>query len=522
MQGSVWQKFLKIASSVAALAVFTLLAYAELFYFVSGSFFEINRLLYGYSVLSVTLIALLSGLTIYFGVSLFFALYHKEVKRCAVLTFVSELVVLAVGALLPVMFYYARTVESAVFMTTLPYFLAGLAAALFLLLIPLAKRKWYLGFIALAVVAAAVCGFSFVSANGQKISFEAEPVVFDNGEDFSVLWCTDADSVGYLEYTYGGQTYRVYDQTDGRYRADSRVHTVHVPYEHLYGNTYTVSSAKVLKNASRNCKLGKFITSKGYRFADKVTGDELKMLSLTDWHEKTDRACALATMRPDYDLLLVMGDEINYVNEFEDILNFVVIPAGKITGGVKPALFVRGNHEIRGKYAGDLKSVLGMKEYYFATTYGEVNFLVFDGGDTKPDDDAEHGVVNVCESYRETQLERMEALPVKATGYNVCLCHIPFFSREILDEEPRAPKADEQYARFAALLERHEVKLEVSGHEHFLEYRKGDALDILIAGGPTKEDGYVACFITVKAGVADIEAYNAEGTVATFGPIALR
>ena len=71
MQGSVWQKFLKIASSVAALAVFTLLAYAELFYFVSGSFFEINRLLYGYSVLSVTLIALLSGLTLYFGVSLF-------------------------------------------------------------------------------------------------------------------------------------------------------------------------------------------------------------------------------------------------------------------------------------------------------------------------------------------------------------------------------------------------------------------------------------------------------------------
>ena len=156
MQGSVWQKVLKIASSVAALAVFTLLAYAELFYFVSGSFFEINRLLYGYSVLSVALIALLSGLTLYFGVSLFFALYHKEVKRCGVLTFVSELVVLAVGALLPVMFYYARTVESAVFTTTLPYFLAGLAAALFLLLIPLAKRKWYLAFVAVAVVAVAV------------------------------------------------------------------------------------------------------------------------------------------------------------------------------------------------------------------------------------------------------------------------------------------------------------------------------------------------------------------------------
>ena len=34
----IWQKFLKITSSAVALAVFTLLAYAEVFVFVSGSF----------------------------------------------------------------------------------------------------------------------------------------------------------------------------------------------------------------------------------------------------------------------------------------------------------------------------------------------------------------------------------------------------------------------------------------------------------------------------------------------------
>ena len=522
MQESIWQKFLKITSSAVALAVFTLIAYAEVFYFVSCSFFEVNRLLYNYSVLSIALLTLLAGLTLYFGVSLFFALYHKEVKRCGVLTFVLELLALAVGAVLPVISYYARTVENAVFLTTLPYFLAGLAAAFFLFLIPLAKRKWYLAFIALALTVGAVCGFSAVSANGQKISFDADPVVFDNGEDFSIVWSTDYNSVGYLQYSYGGQSYVVYDEEDGRYRADSRVHTVRVPYEHLYGNTYTVSSAKVLRNASRDCKLGKFITSKGYKFADKVTGDELTMLSLTDWHEKVDRTYTLAEMRPDYDLLLVMGDEINYVNEFEDIINYVVIPSGKLTAGVKPALFVRGNHEIRGKYSDKLKAVLGMDNYFFTATYGEVNFLVLDGGDTKPDDDVEHGIVNTCEVYREEQLAAMEALPVITTGYNVCLCHIPLFSREILDSEPKSPKADEQSARFAALLTRHEVKLEISGHEHYLDYMEGDAYDILVAGGPTKTDGYVACVITVKAGVATIEAYNAEGTVATYGPIALR
>ena len=518
----IWQKFLKITSSAVALAVFTLLAYAEVFVFVSGSFFETNRLIFGYAFVSVLLLAVLAALTLFFGVSLFFALYHKDAKRCGILTFAAELLTIVLGVALPIVFYYARTVETAVFLKTLPYFLAGLAGILFLYLIPLAKRKWYFALIALVVLVGAVCGFSAVSANGEKVAFEADPVVFDNGDGFSVVWATNVNSVGCLKYTYDGQEYTVYDAEDGRYRADSRVHTVRVPYEHLYGNTYTVSSAKVVKNASRDCKIGGFITSKDYKFADKIIGDELTMLSLTDWHEKVDRTYELAAMRPDYDLLLVMGDEINYVNEFEDIINYVVIPSGKLTAGVKPALFVRGNHEIRGKYSDKLKSALGMDKYYFTASYGEINFLVFDGGDTKPDDDAEHGVVNVCEAYREAQLAEMEAIPVITTGYNVCLCHIPLFSREILDEEPKGDNADEQYARFAAILTRQEVKLEISGHEHYLDYMDGDVYDILVAGGPTKTDGYVACVITVKAGVANIEAYNAAGTVETYGPIALR
>ncbi|MCR4726436.1 MAG: metallophosphoesterase [Clostridia bacterium] len=519
---AVWQKIKSVASSRAFLAVFTLLAYAEIYVFVSSSFFERDRSLFGPAFIGILLLSLSIALTLFFGVSLFLAVYRKEGERNGVFCLVAEIVALLFGAALPILTYYGRMTESVTFLKTLPYFAAGLVAIATLFLIPLAKKKAILAFVAVAVFVGLSAGVTAISANGEKLEFEAAPVVFDTGKDFSVVWCTNAVSVGYLEYTYGDQKYVVYDASDGKYRLDRRVHTVRVPYEHLYGNTYTVASAKVLRNASRDPKLGTFIKSKGYKFADKVTGDELKMLSLTDWHEKTDRAATLAEMRSDYDLLLVMGDEINYVNEFEDIINFAVIPAGKITGGVKPALFVRGNHEIRGKYSGEIKSVIGLENYYFTTSYGEVNFLIFDGGDTKPDEDAEFGVVNVCESYREKQLAEMEALPVIATGYNVCLCHIPLFSREILDEEPKGEKADEQYERFAAILAHHEVKLEIAGHEHFLDYTQGGASATLIAGGPTEANGYVACFITVKAGVANIEAYNAEGTVATYGPLALR
>lgn len=506
-----WQKFLKIASSAVVLAVFALLAYAEIYVFVSSSFFEINRALYGGAVLSVFLIALFGALTLFFGVSLYLSLYHKEVERCGVLTFAAELLTIAVGAVLPLILYFARTVESAVFLKTLPYFLAGLAAVAFLLLIPLAKKRWYLAFVAIAVTVIAILGFSAVSAHGDNVSFEADPVVFDNGKDFSVVWCTDVNSVGYLEYSYGGQTHVVYDEEDGKYRADGRVHVAHVPYDHLYGNTYTVSSAKVLRNATKYSKIGKFVTSESYAFAEKVTGDSLKMLSLTDWHEKNDSAYVLAAMRADYDLLLLMGDEINYVNEFDDILNYVVIPGGNISGGVKPVLFVRGNHETRGKYAEYLKGAIGMDSFYFTTSYGNVNLLVLDGAEDKPDSDPKSGGLFLSEAYRDRELDEMEALPVKG-GVNVCLCHIPLFS---------TGKDTEQYARFSALLEKHNVKLLLSGHEHYLEYEEGEAFDTLIAGGPTDTDGYVACFVTINDKKASVEAYNSKGTVATYGPIAL-
>ena len=520
MDVSIWKRFTEKAASVVPIAIFTLIAYSEVYVFASGCFFETNRLLYGYAFASLLLLAVTSALTLYFGVNLYLSLWRRDVERMGTVTFAAELLTVAIGVAIPIILYYARTVESAAFLKTLPYFLAGLAAAVSLLLIPLARKKWYLAFIPLAVLLLTVCGISFASATGDNLSFEAAPVVIDNGEDFSVVWCTDVNSVGYLDYSYGGQSYRLYDAEDGRYLTDKRVHTVHVPYEHLYGNTYTVSAAKVMKDASRDCKLGAFRTSDPYRFADKVTGDELKLLSLTDWHEGNERMYPLAE-KTDFDLLLLMGDAINYVNEYDDIVKNIVIPGGKLTGGVKPALFVRGNHEIRGKYSGEIKSVLGMDNYYFTASYDEVNFLVFDGGDSKPDDDARNGVVNVCVDYRDRQLAEMEALPLFTTGYNVCLCHIPLFSEELFDDVPKAEKADEQAERFAAILEKQNVKLEISGHEHILEYVKREDRDILIAGGPTEKDGFVACSITIKEGVASIVAFNGEGTVESFAPISL-
>ena len=292
------------------------------------------------------------------------------------------------------------------------------------------------------------------------------------------------------------------------------MHTVHVPYEHLYGNTYTVSAAKVIKNAAKNSKIGEFVTSPAYSFAQKITGDSLKILSLTDWHENVGAICGVAAVSDDFDLLLMMGDAINYVNEYEDIIDSIVLAGGKITKGEKPVLFVRGNHEPRGKYAYRLKGVLGYDSYYFTTSYGAQNFLIMDGGEDKPDDDPKNGGLFVSEAYRDAELSEVESWSVPESGNNICLCHIPIFTTS---------EASAQYPRFVSLMKEWKVKLVVSGHEHLLDLVQGDGYQTLIAGGPTDDLGFVACRIDLAARKAAITAINVEGkTLKTYDPIALK
>ena len=510
MKNAVWQKVDKVVSSKVALAIFTLISYAEIYASVAGSFFEANRLLFGTSFVALLLLALLVLLTLYFGASLFLSL--RGDKASGVLSLAGELAAVAMGVAMPIIFYYGRATEAVNFLVVLPYFAVGLVAAVVLFLIPFARKKLVATICLLCFAVLAVGGIAAGVAFGGSFRIEEAPAVFDNGTDYSVVWCTSAPSIGYLEYPHGDEKCVVYDAEDGKYRADSRVHVVHVPYEHLYGATYTVSAAKTVKNAAKNSVTGDFITSPSYTFAEKATGSDLKVLSVTDWHEDTTRLYASAAACGEFDVLLMMGDAIKYADEREDLINSVILPAGRLSGGTKPILFARGNHEPRGKYAGELKEMLGFGDYYYTARYGELNFLVMDGGEDKPDDDPKNGGLFVSEAYRETQLTAVEALPVP-DGINLCLCHIPLF----------APSEDSpQYTRFSALLGKWGVKLEISGHEHLLDLWTETPYATLVAGGPTDDLGFVSCLIEIKGNAATVTAKNHKGeTVRTYGPIAL-
>ena len=72
-------------------------------------------------------------------------------------------------------------------------------------------------------------------------------------------------------------------------------------------------------------------------------------------------------------------------------------------------------------------------------------------------------------------------------------------------------------------MEKWNVKLVGSGHEHFLDLVEGEEYKTLIAGGPTDDLGFVACRIDIDAGNATITAINTKGeSLKSYDPSALK
>lgn len=90
-------------------------------------------------------------------------------------------------------------------------------------------------------------------------------MVIDSGEDYySVVFATNDEGTGYVEYEFGGDTVRLYDEAMGRIKGDSKIHTVKVPKEELDGNTYRVGSKRVVEAYSYGSYTGKEVVSQNY------------------------------------------------------------------------------------------------------------------------------------------------------------------------------------------------------------------------------------------------------------------
>ncbi len=348
---------------------------------------------------------------------------------------------------------------------------------------------------------------SFYPLNDYKIT--SDPVVIDTSEEYSVVFSTNDYGTAYIEYTYEGKDYKVYDHTAGRLNCDSKIHNIQVPYEHLRNNTYTIGSTRVIDDFSYGSRLGKNVVSQEYTLAYNDSDDQTYLV-ISDWHTYLDEAYTAISYLGEYDSVILLGDSAPGVDYEDDVIKNTVKFAGTVSGGSKPVIYVRGNHETRGSYANDLPKALGLDELYYITQVGPYSFIVLDSGEDKEDSHHEYGGLTDYGSYRADMIEWLKTAETENEKV-IALSH----SWEISDvEEELSFIAWDEIDRIGA-------RLMLSGHSHqcrFLsseaENKEGEIFtahpDIIgyMDGGHNGTEIYIASMLTLSTDGFEIKAVN--------------
>ena len=224
----------------------------------------------------------------------------------------------------------------------------------------------------------------------------------------------------------------------------------------------------------------------------------------------------MAGPRP-YGLVVLNGDIVSSLDAEAPIATLFQQAAASFAASV-PLLWVRGNHETRGKFARQLPAYLGApgSRYFGAFDQGPVHFVVLDTGEDKIDGHREYGGMVDFFRYRREEGEwlrrEVQSEAFRRAKYRVVLCHMPFPSARAADPERHAEKGvflgmADAFAQFGATLEAAGIDLMFCGHTHVAAVIAPEAgrhsYPVLQGGGP-KGDGR-----TVIRAEADDEALTA-------------
>lgn len=339
----------------------------------------------------------------------------------------------------------------------------------------------------------------------------SEPLVIDNGKEYSIVFSTNDRGSAFAEYTYNGKEYKVFDNTGGRLNADKKIHSISVPYEHLRNNTYKVSSTRVIEEFSYGSRRGNTVTSVEYKFTYNDSKDQT-WLVISDWHTMCKTAYqAINNFESNFDAVILLGDASPGVDFEEQVIANTVQFGGKVSGGTKPVIYVRGNHETRGAYAKDLPIALGLDQFYYTAESGPYSFVVLDSGEDKDDSHIEYGGMNDYNTYRADMIDWLKDVKIDNDKI-ITLSH----SWKISDVEKELSK--EGWAE----LDRLGTRLLISGHEHKCRFI-GDKNDyekeiktkypdiIGYVDGGKKEDDYIASMLVLKENGFTVKAVDNNG-----------
>lgn len=297
------------------------------------------------------------------------------------------------------------------------------------------------------------------------------PAVFAVGRSYQLLVPVTCESLMWVRV--GEQCY--YDDSNGVLRSGSRLHRMTVPMAELdAAGTYTICCRKVVERKPYHT-VTEDLQEINFAFYP-VRGEQFSAYHIADAHDHVEEVVAPAkAFEQKYgpiDFLILNGDIIGHSGDLEKFDTIYEI-AAQITGGQKPIVYSRGNHDTRGIYAENIAEYTPCENgcSYFSFRLGKLWGLVMDCGEDKADNHPEYGNTACFSAFRARETAWLQRIIANAeqeydapgVEHKLVVVHTPFTQKN----EPPFDIEEETYKQWASLL-KEQVKpdLMVCGHTH--------------------------------------------------------
>ena len=301
------------------------------------------------------------------------------------------------------------------------------------------------------------------------------PCVFVIGDEYEIL--TVAKKNGIFSVCVDGQVY--YEDNSGALSSQKNFAKIRVPQKALdNAKKYEVFYRETLNRKAYYSELGAPETQ-AFCFKPLIKTQDIKIYHIADVHYRFEIAKKTAEFfGDDTDLFVVNGDigEVETEENYLEVCKFV----GDIAKGEIPVVFVRGNHDTRGKLAEKFTDYFPAngKKTYFEFTVGALHGLALDCGEDKWDNHKEYGAmeyygakapevyggVNIFERYRKGETAFLQGVQAK-DGLTFAVSHICPAQTAQTHDSPFAIEQD-TYEIWNKELARIGVKFMLTGHMH--------------------------------------------------------
>ncbi len=229
--------------------------------------------------------------------------------------------------------------------------------------------------------------------------------------------------------------------------------------------TYTVIFKKVLERKKYFSNVLDEV-SESFRFKPLKKICEINAYYLADVHKRFEKSIKAAQFFDnDLDILIVNGDiaEVDKEEDFFSVAEFV----SDISKGEIPVVFVRGNHDTRGKFAERFTDYFPCngKNTYFTIDIGNLFIVALDCGEDKMDTAETYAGLNVFSEYRKQQTRFLKNLSIKKDKICFAVSHIPI-CKTTKNNGDQFDIEKDTYETWCNELERINAKFMISGHLH--------------------------------------------------------